>query len=92
MDFLIELLFGLLFEAPVEAVMESRRVKTWIKTMVFLLLGFFLSVLFGFMSYSIAVNGDNLPGSIVSGLICAAWTAFIIWSAVSGHKRKWRKK
>ncbi len=90
MDFLMELLFGLLFEAPAEMVMGSRRIKTSVKTGLFLLFGLSLSVLFGIMAFSVNNNGDNLTGALVIGLICLCWTAFVIWGAVSGHKRKWK--
>lgn len=91
MDFMMEFLFGLLFEAPAEAVMGSKRVKTSVKTTLFLLLGLSLSALFGIMAFSVNDHGDNLTGALVIGLICICWTAFVIWGAVSGHKRKWKK-
>ena len=91
MDFLMELLFGLLFEAPAEALMESKRVKTWVKTTLFLILGLSLSILFGFMSYSVASGESNLSGSCAGWLICIAWTVFVVWMAIRGHKRKWKK-
>ena len=90
MDFLMELLFGLLFEVPAEAVMGSKRVKTSVKTALFLLFGLSLSVLFGVLAFSVNDKGDNLTGAIVIGLVYICWTAFVIWGAVSGHKRKWK--
>lgn len=91
MDFILELIFGIFFEVPAEALMESKRVKTWVKTTLYLLLGLSLSVLFGFMAYSVTTRDGNLSGGIVAGVICAVWTVFVIWSAIYSHKRKWRK-
>jgi membrane protein YdbS with pleckstrin-like domain len=92
MDLFAEILISLLFEAPAEAIMESRRIKTWVKTTLFLVLGLSLSVLFGFLTWSVSLQGDNVWGTVATGLICAVWTVFVICSAVKGHKRKWKKE
>ena len=92
MDFLLELIVGIFFEAPLDAAMESRRVKTWVKTMLFSLLGGAMAVLFNVMTVSVWQDQRNITSTIILALITLCWTAFVVWGAIHGHKRKWKQK
>lgn len=92
MDFLLELVGELLFEAPFEAAMESRRVKTWVKTLLFSLLGGAMAALFTVMTVSVWRDQQNIVGTAVLALITLGWSAFVVFGAIRGHKRKWKHK
>lgn len=92
MDFLLELVGELLFEAPFEAAMESCRVKTWVITLLFSLLGDAMAALFTVMTVSIWRDQQNMAGTTVLALITLGWTAFVVYGAIRGHKRKWKRK
>lgn len=81
MEFLIELFF----EAPFEMAMESKRLKTWVKTLLFCIACGVISVLLAILAF--------MPPCIweVAG-IWAIWTLFSIIGAIIGHKRKWKNK
>lgn len=92
MEFLPELAGALLFEAPFEAAMESRRVKTWVKTLLFSLLGGAMAALFTVMTVSFRRDQQNTAGTAVPALITLGWSAFVVFGAIRGHKRKWKQK
>lgn len=92
MDFLVELLVSIFFELPFDVTMESRRVKPWVKTCLFLLLGIALSVLFMLMTINVWTDRHDLPGTIIMAVITIGWTIFVVYGAVSGHKRGWIRK
>lgn len=83
MDVLMEILIGLFFEAPFEMAMESKRLKTWVKTLLFCIVCGVVSVLLAIIAF--------VPPYIweVAG-IWAIWTLFSIIGAFIGHKRKWK--
>ena len=91
MDFLLELV-GELLDVPFEAAMESRRIKTWVKTLLFSLLGGTMAALFTVMTVSVWRDQQNMAGTTVLALITLGWTAFVVFSAIRGHKRKWKRK
>lgn len=86
MDFLLELVAAIFIEVPLEATMESKRVKTWVKTMVFFLVGNILTVILAF----IALDGSQESGvdalTIGIGII---WFLAVTALSIYGHKRKW---
>ena len=88
MEFLPELAGALLFEAPFEAAMESRRVKT----LLFSLLGGAMAALFTVMTVSFRRDQQNTAGTAVPALITLGWSAFVVFGAIRGHKRKWKQK
>ena len=89
MDLIFEFVAELLFEVPFEIAMENRRIKTWIKTTLFCILGGLLSFLFGFIAVSVWLDQRNIVGTVVMALLTLGWIAFIILGAIWGHKRKW---
>lgn len=92
MDFLLELVGELLFEAPFEAAMGSRRVKTWVKTLLFSLLGGAMAALFTAITVSVWRDQRNIASTAVLAAITLGWTAFVVFGAVSGHRRRWERK
>ena len=68
MDFLLELV-GELLDVPFEAAMESRRIKTWVKTLLFSLLGGAMAALFTVMTVSVWRDQQNMAGTTVLALI-----------------------
>lgn len=90
MDVLLEILFGLFVELPMEATMESKRVKTWVKTLLFSLLGYPLTLLFVLAARTTWVEQGSMFGCAFMVILALAWFAFITWAAVYGHKNKWK--
>lgn len=91
MEFLMELIMGILFEAPIEATMESKRVKTWIKTTLFVILGAAVDVLFILVACSVCFSDHDPSGSIIFWILAVGWTALILYGAIVGHKHKWKQ-
>lgn len=91
MEIIFEIIFGLIFELPAEATMKSKKVKTWVKTALFVVLGSMLEILLLFMAY-ISCFVDKEPVlSIISLALVVVWLIVIIWGAIYGHKRKWKQ-
>lgn len=85
MDILMEFLLALFFEAPFEMAMESRRLKTWVKTLLF-------CILCGAISVFIGVIAFYPPFQLEVAVIWGIWTLFSVIAAIIGHRRKWKNK
>ena len=91
MELLLEFLFELLFEVPFDAAMESKRLKTWVKTTLFIILGGAVVLLFAVITVSTACDG-NISGAVAAGAVTLALLAMVIFGAIFGHKRNWKQK
>ena len=87
MDFIIELIVGLLVELP----MESEHVKTRTKTIIFLVLCGILDTLTGFLFYQVCFVQQDLVGSVLCGAIFLFLLGLTIFGSISGHKRGWKQ-
>ena len=70
--------------------MESRKVKTWVKTTIFLIIGvaiFALLALSGLVPWR---DRQELSSTIFLEIIAFGWLVFVILGSVYGHKRKWK--
>lgn len=86
MDFLLELILTIFVEAPLDAAMESKRIKTWVKTLIVFLLGNLLTALFVLA----AMKGSEEPGvDLLSMGIAAVWFLAVIGMCIYGQKKKW---
>lgn len=92
MDFLLELLFGLFFELPLEATMASKRVKTWVKTTLIAVLCGLLLALIGWAARLLWLEEGWSLGTIFLCAFGLAGLAFTIWFTVDGHRRKWKRE
>ena len=92
MDFFIELLFGLFVEVPLDAAMESKRLKTWVKTVLMSLLCSLPLLLIGFACVVNWKADGWYAGTLCLCAILMAGVAFSIWMIRDGHKRKWVQK
>ena len=90
MDFLIEIILELLFEVPIEAAMESRRLKTGVKTALFCVLGGVITLFFAALTVQKWIANDDFTGAFFMTLITALMLFGVIFGAIHGHKRKWK--
>ena len=89
MDFLVELVLTLLFEVPVETAMESRRLKTWVKTTIFSVLGGGVTLFLVYLSVYTWQNQNTLDSFFVT-LIAVIFALLVVFGAIRGHKRNWK--
>lgn len=91
MDFIVELALEILFEAPLEAIMGSKKVKNSIKTALFSILGGLIVFFLGFAAYSTAKDGGIWRGIILAALT-AGMLVIVIRGAILGHQKEWKQK
>ncbi len=89
MDFLLEFLGELLFETPVYLAMESKRVKCWLKTLLFCLIGGAVDALFIVVCIGCWQDWEITVRCVMSALTLG-WTLVIIFGVLRGHRRKWK--
>ena len=89
MDFLMELIITGLFEGANEGIIKSPKVKTWVKTVVMLLLSELLPVAFIILGVSVCQNGNAFGGTVIITICSALAIAFLI-ACILGHKRNWK--
>lgn len=89
MDFLLELLFGLLFELPMEAALESKRLKNWVKTAS---ISVSCAAVLLLIAWAVQVSWLREGWSGMTVGLCAllsVGTGFCVWMIRDGHRRKW---
>ena len=90
MDELVEIILELLFELPLDAALENKKLKTGVKTAIFSVLGGGITLLFVAITVQKWISGDDLTGSSFMTLISLVMLAGVIFGAIHGHKRKWK--
>lgn len=90
LEFLAELGMELLGEIA-ELFLESGRVKVWVKTVFFFLLGAALCVGVGHLGLESYRDG-NLEGAVISGVVAGLFVLITLAGAVYGHKKGWKQK
>ena len=90
MGFLCEFIFELILEGIFGVTIKNPRVKTWVKTMVYLLLAEGVVVLLGIAAVSMCRDG-NKSGGIVCMVIAALLGIGFLIGGIYGHKRKWEQ-
>ena len=85
----MEAVLELLFEVPFEAAMESRKLKTGVKTTLFCVLGGLIEVLFALLTVSSWQDNDYTARFFMT-TITVAWFLLVIFGAIRGHSRKWK--
>ena len=90
LEFLAELGMELLGEVA-GLFLESRRVKVWVKTVFFFLLGAALCAGIGILGL-ISYRDGYRDGAIVSGAIAGLFALITLVGCVYGHKRGWKQK
>lgn len=90
MEFLYELVFEIILEGIFGATIENPKVKTWFKTMVYLIFAEGVAVLLGIASISM-YRGGNTSGGIGCGIISALLGICFLVGGIYGHKRNWKQ-
>ena len=88
MDFIIEVVFEL-FGCCLEETFESKKVKVWTKTVLFILLTQSITALMVWGAVYLFQNEDG-AGYVLAAL-ATAWGIGMLIATVYSHKRNWKK-
>ena len=91
MDDLVEIILEFLFEFPFDAAMESKRLKTGIKTAIFCVTGGGVSLFFILLTVQKWISQDDTTGAFFMTLISLVLFCSVIAGAIHGHRKKWKK-
>ena len=89
MEFLFELIFEIILEGIFGLTVKNPKVKTWVKTLVFLLLTESMAGFFLWVSYKAPAAEPG--GDIVCRVIAMALGTGFLIAAIYGHKRGWKQ-
>ena len=89
MDFLLELLFGIFFEVPMELTMESKTLKPWVKTLAFFLVGNLLTVLLLLIYGSMSKDPLRTSDAQAALYFAIGWVVVLIVLCFIGHRSRW---
>ena len=92
MDELVEIILELLFELPLDAAIESKKLKTGVKTAIFSVLGGGITLFFAAVTVQKWIAQDDTTGAFFMTLVTAVLFLGVIFDAIHGHKRKWKTK
>ena len=89
MDFLLELLFGIFFEVPMELTMESKTLKPWVKTLAFFLVGNLLTVLLLLIYGSMSKDPLRTSDAQAALYFAIGWFCIMVVLCFMGHRSGW---
>ena len=89
MDFLLELLFGIFFEVPMELTMESKTLKPWVKTLAFFLVGNLLTVLLLLIYGSMSKDPLRTSDAQAALYFAIGWFCIMAVLCFMGHRSGW---
>lgn len=90
MEFIGELIFEIILEGLFDVTVNNPKVKTWVKTAIFLV---FAEAVAGFVAW-ISVNAytsGNVTGGMVGGVIALGLAIGFLIGGIHGHKRDWKQ-
>lgn len=90
MEFICEFIFEVILEGIFDLTVKNPKVKTWVKTAVFLLIAESVAGLFAWLSVLTCRNG-NQSGSIVCGIVSLALGVGFLAAAIYSHKKDWKQ-
>lgn len=90
MEIIGEFIFELVLEGIFGLTVKNPRVKTWVKTVAFLIISQLFTAAFAWLTLQ-AWKTDN-DGWIVVAIMAAAWCIGTVIGAIHGHKRNWIQK
>ena len=90
MDILIEFVFTAVLEGIFGLTVKNPKVKTWVKTLVFLLLAEGVALAIGILSFLSFKNG-NTSGGIGCMVIAVLLGIGFLIGGIYGHKRDWKQ-
>lgn len=88
MEFLAELIIGFL-EYCFDITFGSTKVKSWIKTLLFILMTQAVTVVLAWISIDSYQKGIT-DGAVVAGIITVVWAIGMLIAAAYSHKRNWQ--
>ena len=89
MDLLIELLFGLFFEVPLDLMAESKRLRPWVKTVAIFLAGNLLTALLVFIAVDLSGSSETAADANAALMFAVGWVAVLIVLCFFGHRSRW---
>ena len=90
MEFIGELIIELILEGVFGVTVKNPKVKTWVKTFVFLMFAEAVAGLLAWISVSTYLSG-NISGGIVCGIIAIGLGIGFLIGGIYGHKRNWKQ-
>lgn len=89
MDIIVEFLLELLFEVPVDLAMGSKKLKTWVKTTLYCILGGIFAVALIVLSVLAWLNWSALAAAAVT-VFSLIMITYFVRRAIRGHKENWK--
>ena len=89
MEFVFEFLFELIVEGIFGLTVKNSKVKTWVKTLVFLVMTEAVAVFFFLLSFAVPTETGKGGALVVRFIAIGLGIGFFVM-AVDGHKRSWK--
>ena len=90
MDLIGQFIFELILEGIFGVTVKNPKVKTWVKTIVYLVFAEAMAGFIAWMSVSAYLSG-NTSGGIVCGVIALGLAIGFLIGGIYGHKRDWKQ-
>lgn len=87
MEFIAEFFCEVILEGLFAVTVENPKVKTWVKTTVFLIVSQLLTAII--IAVALDARQYSPTGALIGGIIAAAWGIGMLIAAICGHKKGW---
>ena len=89
MDFIFDFVIPFFFEASVDAAMDSKRLKPWVKTAVFFLAGNLLTLLLAVISADFGNDPTIAADGVIAKYVAIGWFCIMVVLCFLGHRSGW---
>ena len=90
MQFIVEFLLEVILEGIFGLTVKNPKVKTWVKTAVFLILSEAVAGLFLWISYAAPAEAGQTGAWVCRGIAITLAIGFLI-AAIHGHRNNWKQ-
>ena len=89
MDFIVEFLLQLLFESPFTMMEQNRRLKPWVKTVLFFVCGNLLTLLLVVISADFGNDPTTAADGVIAKYVAIGWFCIMVVLCIIGHRSGW---
>jgi hypothetical protein len=90
-EFAAEVVLELVLEGIFGLTIENPKVKTWVKTTVFVVFSQAVAGFVWFLAWNVPAENGDYRGNYVCGAMALVLTLGFLLGAIRGHKRNWKQ-
>lgn len=91
MDLIFEFVFELILEGIFGLTIKNPKIRTRVKTTIFVVMTQLLAAFLGFLALTIPSQDGSTSGNLLCGIAAIMLSAAFLLTAVHGHRNDWKQ-